>query len=166
MSEVYSMNDKILLQDTSKGDSRTSGGQPTLCEVEEATNIHQYEVKRVMEYVAEEIKKRGEIHDWTKSENFNEEYGYLVTNDISDEEFLASDWWWKHITLERHHCKEYAHLDINLIDIIEMICDRVTAEKGRTGNVNMNYLDLNPLVLVRAYYNTIKLLDDKTELVE
>ena len=56
----------------------------------------------------------------------------------------------------------YAHLDVDLLDVLEFICDRVCAEKGRTGSINMNYLEIDPVLLVRAYYNTIKLLDDKT----
>lgn len=158
------MSDKIILTDTSKGDSRTSGGKPSLAEVYEATKTHQYDVRRVMEFYAKLLKIKGSVHDWTKTDNFDEEYGLMVTSDIRDEEFLASDWWWRHITLERHHCKDYSHIDINLFDILEMIADRVTAEKGRTGSINMNYLDLNPTILIRAYYNTIKLTDEKTEL--
>ena len=158
------MSDKIILTDTSKGDSRTSGGKPSLVEVYEATRTHQYDVKRVLDYYSGLLKVKGQEHDWTKIENFDEEYGLMVTSDIRDEEFLASDWWWRHITLERHHCKEYCHVDINLFDILEMIADRVTAEKGRTGSINMDYLDLNPIILIRAYYNTIRLTDEKTEL--
>ena len=154
--------DFIVLKDTSKGDSRTSGGSPSLDDVLTATRIHQVEVDETMTFLADELKFMGRMHDWTKTENFEKEYGWLVTKDIKDGDFLASDWWWKHLTLERHHVKDYAHLDVNLLDVLEFIVDRVVAEKGRAGRINMNYLDLDPLVLVRAYYNTIKLLDDKT----
>lgn len=154
--------DFIVLKDTSKGDSRTSGGTPSLEDVLTATRTHQVEVSETMDFLADELKFMGRLHDWTKTENFEDEYGYLVTNDIRDDEFLRSDWWWKHLTLERHHVNGYAHLDVNLLDVLEFIVDRVVAEKGRTGSINMNYLELDPLVLVRAYYNTIKLLDDKT----
>lgn len=158
------MGEKIVLEDTSNADSRTSKGITSLAEVYRATKTHQGDVRRVMNYYAELLNKRGKSHDWTKTENFDEEYGFLVTNNIRDEEFIESEWWWRHIRLERHHCKEYAHKDVNLIDILEMIADRVTAEKGRTGIINMEYLDLNPIILIRAYYNTIIMTDEKTEL--
>ena len=154
---------KIYLRDTSKGDSRTSGGNPRREDVYYAVNVHRQDVAQSMKYLATQLEKMGKKHDWTKLDNFDEEYGYLVTHDVKDEDFLASDWWYKHLRLERHHVKDYAHLDVNLLDVLEWICDRVTAEKGRTGSINMNYLELDPIILVRAYYNTIKLLDDVTE---
>lgn len=154
--------DKIVLKDTSKGDSRTSGGSPSLEDIWSATRTHQKEVAEAMDFIADKLKKMGEVHDWTKTENFEKEYGWLVNNNVKDEDFLVSDWWWRHLTLERHHVKDYAHVDVNLLDVLEFIVDRVCAEKGRSGSINMNYLELDPIVLVRAYYNTIKLLDDVT----
>ena len=153
---------KIILKDSSKGDSRTNGGNASLNDVLEATKTHKKEVNEVMDFLAKELCDMGSIHDWTKLDNFDEEYGYLVSNNIKDEEFLSSQWWYKHLRLEKHHVKDYAHIDVNLLDVIEFIVDRVCAEKGRTGEINMNYLELNPNILIRAYYNTIRMLDDKT----
>lgn len=157
MSDGY-----IFLRDTSKGDSRTSGVNPSLKEIYNATVIHQGDVSESMNFFADKLVGMGKIHDWTKLENFDLEYGFLVSNNVKDEDFLQSNWWWKHITDERHHVKDYTHLDVNLLDILEWIADRVCAEKGRTGSINMKYLDIDPLILVRAYFNTIKLLDDVT----
>lgn len=153
---------KLVLKDTSKGDSRTSGGSPLLSEVYNATVIHQGEVASLMKYLAKRLVHNGIVHDWTKTVNFDEEYGKLVTSNVKDEEFLASKWWWKHLTCERHHVKDYAHLDVDLLDVLEFIVDRVVAEKGRTGSINMSYLELDPVILVRAYYNTIRKCDDVT----
>ena len=153
----------IILNDTSKGDSRTSGTTPNLKEVYNATETHINDVDNTLEYWKSLISERMGKHDYTKLENFENEYGYLVTHNIRDEEFLKSNWWHKHITEERHHLIEYVPIDVNLIDVLEMISDRVTAEKGRTGEINTNYLKLDKDTLYRAYWNTVKLLDDNTK---
>lgn len=155
-------SDKIILKDSSKGDSRTSGDNPSLDEILDATCIHQQDVENTMKYIAHELIDKGRRHDWTKFFRFEEEYGALVSKGVADEEFLASDWWFNHITKERHHVKDYTHLDVNLLDVLEWIVDRVCAEKGRTGSINLTYLDIDPIILVRAYYNTISLLDNIT----
>ena len=152
----------IRLTDTSKGDSRTTKTLPTLKEVYQATSTHIDDVDQALEYWKHLISDRQGRHDYTKLENFDKEYGYLVTNGIKDTEFLNSKWWHKHITEERHHLIEYTPIDVNLIDVLEMISDRVTAEKGRTGEINTNYLKIDKDTLYRAYWNTVKLLDDNT----
>lgn len=156
------VNEKIILNDTSKGDSRTSGGSPTLEEVYEATMDHINDVDRAMQFWVTQIQDRKGFHDWTKINGFEDEYGYLVTNDIQDDEFFSSEWWYKHITKERHHLMDHVPADVNLIDVLEMISDRVTAEKGRRGSINTNYLKIDPDVLVRAFWNTVTILDQHT----
>ena len=56
----------------------------------------------------------------------------------------------------------YCLLDVNLIDVLEMIVDCVMSGKGRSGHETPQYLKLrDPTVLERAYWNTVKLLDDE-----
>ena len=155
--------DKVILTDTSKGDSRTSGGNPSLDDVYVATKTHIDDIRRLMGVMCNILHIKGLRHDWTKLEDFEDEYGYLVSHDIRDNEFLQSNWWEKHIRLERHHLKDYCPSDVNLFDVLEMIADRIVAEKGRTGEINNNYLELNSDILIRAYWNTIILMDEMTE---
>lgn len=154
--------DKLVLTDTSKGDSRTSGGSPSLDEVYSATKTHIKDIRELMELMSNILHIKGLRHDWTKLNNFEDEYGYLVTHDVRDDEFLESNWWWKHIRMERHHLNDYCPSDVNLFDVLEMIADRVVAEKGRTGEINNNYLKLDVSILIRAYWNTIILMDELT----
>ena len=45
-----------------------------------------------------------------------------------------------------------------------MIADCVMAGKGRFGRVTPEYLNLSdPSILIRAYFNTVKMLDDVVE---
>lgn len=153
---------KIILKDSSNADSRTCKEDVTLDDVYEATEIHRTDVQKALEFFSEELLSRGDDHDFTKIIDFDN-YGRMVVNGVKNDKFLASEWWNNHITLERHHLDAYSPIDVNLFDVLEMIADRVCAEKGRTGSINTNYLKLDSEILIRAYYNTIKLLDDNTQ---
>ena len=156
----------ILLKDTSNGDSRTSKKSPTLEEIREAVEIHIEDVDHAIEFWKKLLSERQSVHDWTKLDNFEDEYGFLVREGVKDEVFLKSEWWHKHITQERHHLQYYSPLDVNLIDVLELISDRVVAEKGRTGEIIPEYLEIDSNILKEAYWNTVKLLDNKTRRVE
>lgn len=69
-----------------------------------------------------------------------------------------------HIKKEKHHPTSYCHDDINLLDIIEMIVDCVCAGKARAGEVRT--MEINDEILKKAFENTVKLIDDITEVEE
>lgn len=152
----------IILEDSSNGDSRTSKKSPSLTEIKDAVEIHISDVDKALDFWKKLLSERQGIHDWTKLDNFEDEYGFLVHNGVKDEIFLKSEWWHKHITKERHHLQYYVPIDVNLIDVLELISDRVVAEKGRTGEIIPEYLEMDMNILKDAYWNTVKLLDDKT----
>jgi len=156
------MEEYIILKDSSNGDSRTSKKNPSLSEIREAVEIHINDVDKALNFWMDLLNERKGVHDYTKLENFDNEYGFLVSEGVKDEVFLKSEWWHKHITKERHHLQFYTPSDVNLIDVLELISDRVVAQKGRTGKINKDYLEIDINILKDAYWNTIKLLDDKT----
>lgn len=159
----WSENDGyILLRDSSNGDSRTSKKNPSLEEIREAVEIHIEDVDKALSFWIKLLSERQGVHDYTKLENFEREYGHLVNIGVKDEVFLKSEWWHKHITKERHHLQFYAPSDVNLIDVLELISDRVVAEKGRRGEIVKEYLEIDINLLEDAYWNTVKLLDDIT----
>lgn len=160
------MENYILLEDSSNGDSRTSKKNPSLEEIREAVEIHINDVDKALEFWIKLLNERKGKHDYTKLENFEDEYGFLVNKGVKDEVFLKSEWWHKHITKERHHLQFYAPFDVNLIDVLELVADRVVAEKGRTGEINPDYLEIDINVLKDAYWNTVKLLDDATRRIK
>lgn len=157
------MNGKIIIKNTQNADSRTADdklSKETLCT---ATHMHRSDVSDIMERVAEMITCRGIDHDYTKSKYFDE-FADEVLKPHTDEEFKNSHWYQKHIFEERHHLNANCPLDVNLLDVLEMICDCIAAGKGRSGRTTPAFLKLkDPLILERAYWNTVKLLDDIVE---
>ena len=57
---------KIKIKRNTNGDSRVAKNAPTYIDFEEANRLHIHDVKDMMYSLAEEIKIRGERHDWTK----------------------------------------------------------------------------------------------------
>lgn len=159
-------DEKIILQDTHNADSRTADSDFTMGDLREATKAHIDEVGRCMDFFANKIHEAGLVHDWTKLDNFLEEYGPLCMRGVVDEEFKADPWYSRHIYTERHHVEEDAKVDVNLIDILEKIADTVCAGKGRAGHLSSKYIDIDPKLLYRAYWNTVALLDNATEVKE
>ncbi len=77
---------------------------------------------------------------------------------FKDDEFRKLNWWKIHQTKERHHLNDHCPDDVNLIDVMEMLCDCVCAGKARTGNVYP--INISPDILEKAVANTQKLLEE------
>ena len=123
-----------------------------------------------------ELLKRGELHDQTKMAEpevamFTEFTAKLATSTYdSDEyrEFLSAmgPALQHHYANNRHHPEHFKNgiEDMNLIDIIEMLCDwKAASERHNNGNirrsieVNANRFSLSPQ-LVKILENTADLL--------
>lgn len=154
---------KIEIANTRNADSRTAESDFTIEELKEATEIHIKEVGSCCDFFAEKIHEAGILHDWSKRENFYEEYGPLCMSGVVDEEFKANPWYKKHIFEERHHVNDDFKPDVNLIDILEHIADVVASGRGRAGHLTSDYMDIDPKLLYLAYWNTIQLLDSNIE---
>lgn len=157
------MSEKIKLENTRNADSRTADADFTMDDLKVATEQHIKEVGMCMDFFANKIHKAGLVHDWSKRQNFEEEYGPLCMRGVVDDEFKADPWYKKHIYEERHHINEDFKPDVNLIDVLEKIADTVSAGRGRAGHLTSAYMDIDPKLLYLAYWNTIKLLDDNVE---
>lgn len=154
---------KIVIKNTQNADSRTANDKLSKDTLLKATRIHTGEVMDLMDLVSDMITERGLHHDYTKLQYFDE-FADEVLKPHTDTEFKNAQWYQKHISEERHHLNANCPLDVNLIDVFEMICDCVAAGKGRSGIVTPAFLKLkDPTILERAYWNTVKLLDDLTE---
>lgn len=157
--------DKIIIKDTHNADSRT-GSNITRDSLYHDTIEHIKDVQMGMCFFADMMIDAGQKHDWTKLDNFDEEYCPLVLSGKTNEEFMASDWHERHIFTERHHVGHDAKVDVNLIDILEHIADVVMAGNGRSGHISSKYCDIDSSLLYRAYWNTIRMLDDVVEVRE
>lgn len=152
---------KIAIHKNPNGDTRTAPKDVSFKQFQEANDSHIEDVKAVMLYLSALLVEKGVGHDWTKK--FEEEMFYtdfLATmNDGKD--FLSGDWYKLHINQERHHLLSRCPEDVNLLDVIEMIVDCVCAGKTRSGEVRD--LEISTDIMEKALKNTVKLVDDMTE---
>lgn len=150
----------ITIRRTKNADSRTADENLSYETLKDDTVQHIHDVEKGMEFISGSLQRRGNLHDYTKIIHFDE-YAENVLSRHTNEEFTNKEWYQKHIFKERHHLNANCPLDVNLIDVIEMIVDCVMAGKGRTGHITPEYLKLkDPNLLERAYWNTVKLLDE------
>ena len=157
------MTNKIIIKNTQNADSRTANEELNKDTLLESTKTHRNDVKRIMNYMATVIRETGEKHDWTKIKHFDE-FSNEVLKPHTDAEFKQAHWYQNHITEERHHLNANCPVDVNLFDVLEMIADCTVAGKGRAGKMTPAYLKLqDPFILERAYWNTVKILDDLVE---
>jgi len=75
--------------------------------------------------------------------------------------FVSHGWWDNHRKINRHHLGQDDGVpeDVNLLDVLEYVADCVMAGMGRTGKVFP--LEIKPEVLMRAFENTSKLLQEQ-----
>ena len=108
---------------------------------------------------AQEIENRSEKHDWTKKvEPYKSMFYRDMCNTIEGRvDFFNGEWSRLHYEeLERHHLNRHCPEDVNLIDVIEMLCDCVVAGKARSGDVYD--ITISDTVLQNAVKNTVELL--------
>ncbi len=163
ITNTITMTSKIIIKNTQYADSRTAPEDITKEKLYDATEEHIKDVQKGMDFFSEKIHEAGLKHDFTKIAYFDE-YAEDVLSEHTDEDFKKRPWYQRHIYEERHHLNADCPLDVNLFDVLEMISDCVMAGKGRFGRVTPEYLNLSdPSILIRAYYNTVKMLDDIVE---
>ena len=117
--------------------------------------------------IADEIIKRGRDHDVTKR---MEPYESLFYRELCAkiegkiDSFTDGEWYPMHCKNERHHLNDYCPKDVNLIDIIEMICDCVCAGMARTGKAYP--IEISSEILQKAIQNTVQMCVDAVEIQE
>lgn len=156
------MNNKIKIQANPNGDNRTAPDGISFEQFHEANLSHISDVKRVMRVLGTELILKGISHDFTKIAYEEEFFKDFLTKKGKD--FVSGDWYQKHIHEEKHHPFSYCHEDINLLDIIETIVDCVCAGKARSGEIRS--LEFDEDILNKAVANTVKLIDEMTEVEE
>ena len=156
--------DKIIIKHNTDGDSRVAKRVPTMTEFEEANYSHRTDVKKMMGNFADAITMQAIDHDWSKvKEPYRSMFYRDLCNTIEGKmEFMDGEWARLHYdVLERHHLKRHHTADVNLIDVIEMLCDCVCAGMARSGDVYD--VDIPEEVLTLAVKNTVELLKESVE---
>lgn len=157
---------KIKIKRNTNGDSRSATTIPTINAFGDANNIHAMDVEKMMKSFAEEIKNRSTDHDWSK---LYEPYRSMFYRDLCNTiegrmKFEDGEWYKFHCDNERHHLLKHCPDDVNLIDVLEMLCDCVCAGMARSGCVRD--LEIDAEILDRAVRNTVTLLENAVELEE
>ena len=157
----------VRIKKHTEGDSRVAKELPTFSDFNAANEDHRCDVKRLAEEFADMLKARVSSHDWTKT---IEPYRSMFYRDLCATlegrmDFMDGKWANLHYKeLERHHLKQHAPEDVDLCDVIEMVCDCVAAGMARSGDVYD--VDIPAEVLTKAVANTVKLLISKTEVID
>lgn len=151
----------ITIKETKKCDTRAIlvGERPSKDVVKQETIEHIYAVNLCGKFLCDMIKQQFLQHDHTKLDEFDKFYDALMTG-RKEGTFKELEWWKIHET-ERHHLNDRVPDDVNLIDVLEMCCDCVSAGMARTGTVYVTNLDAD--ILQKAFKNTMKLLQDNIE---
>ena len=154
----------IKIHKNPNGDTRTAPKNVTFEEFAEANDSHISDVKRVLKRLADVVSLTGEIHDRTKKSYELEFYNDFKDTLVNGSNFVEGEWYKMHIEKERHHLLSRCPDDVDLLDVIEMIVDCVCAGKARSGEVRP--LEISDDILRLAVKNTVKLIDDMTEVEE
>ena len=157
----------IEIKKNSIGDTRTATRVPTFVEFKNANEEHRSDVSRMMSSIAECINKAGRHHDDTKIEEperslFYRELCAKIEGKIDS--FVDGEWYPMHCQTERHHLNEHCPDDVNLIDVIEMICDCVCAGMARSGSVYP--VTISSEILQKAVENTVNMCIESVVLTD
>lgn len=157
----------IEIERNTNGDTRVTKHMPTINEFNESNNSHRWDVKHLINRFCEILKCSSEDHDWTK---ISEPYRSMFYRDMSSViehgmDFFDGEWSKLHYyELERHHLERYCPEDVDLFDVIEMICDCVAAGMARSGEVYD--LDISDDILIKAVKNTVEILKAQIQVIE
>ena len=158
--------DKVKIKRNTNGDTRVAEKTPTFYELSDANNLHIEDVNNMMREIADMISAAGRNHDWTKiREPYRSNFYRDLCNTIEGRiNFEDGQWNKDHYALERHHLLRRCPDDVNLIDVIEMICDCVCAGMARSGEVRE--LEISENILVKAVKNTVEMCKEAVVLEE
>lgn len=156
----------IKIRRNTNGDSRVAKGCPTFTDFTVSNNEHIVDVSKIMKEVGKRIADRGDEHDWSKTiEPYKSMFYRDLCNTIDGKmDFMDGEWAKFHYSTERHHLLKNVPDNVNLIDVIEMICDCVAAGLARSGEVRP--LEIDESILKKALHNTVDMIVGMCELEE
>jgi hypothetical protein len=119
-----------------------------------------------MSEIGNEFYIAGNKHDHTKlsEPEVSLFYRELCNTIEGNMDFVEGEWYRIHVTTERHHLDRYVPDNVNLIDVLEMVCDCICAGMARSGEVRP--FEISNKLLRRAFENTVKMCINSVNLVE
>lgn len=157
----------VKIKRNTNGDSRVADHIPSIEEFDCANSWHRQDVFGLMRLFGEALDRAAREHDWTKTA---EPYRSMFYRDLCATleghlpNFMEGEWAKQHYyENERHHLATYASDDVNMFDVVEMICDCVAAGMARSGEIYD--VEIPDEVLQKAVKNTVKWLKNRVEVV-
>lgn len=157
----------VQMRKNANGDTRHATHIPTILEFDEANYWHQTDVKNLIIRFCDLLQKSSEKHDWSKTDEPYRSMFYqdMVATMEGRLDFENGEWAKLHYDeLERHHLFRHVPEDVDLFDVIEMVCDCVSAGMARSGEVRQ--LEIRGDVLQKALENTVKILQEQIVLID
>jgi hypothetical protein len=157
----------VQIKKHTEGDSRVAKELPTFRDFNNANDAHRQDVVNLVGEFCKQLEEKARRHDWTKVE---EPYRSMFYRDLCATiegrmNFVDGEWADLHYNkLERHHLKRYCRDDVNMFDVIEMICDCVAAGMARSGEIYD--VDIPAEVLTKAVKNTVEVLKREIYVVD
>ena len=148
---------KVTIKRNTNGDTRVAKTTPDFYSFKKSNEQHKRDVREMMHEIADDINMAGANHDYTKIDNdtgslFYREFCNTIEGWMN---FEDGKWYKMHCEKERHHLNKHCPDDVNLIDVIEMICDCVCAGMARSGSVYP--IEISSDILQRAVSNTVEM---------
>lgn len=153
----------VKIKRNTNGDSRVAKKSPTFEQFNAANVSHRLDVQNIMTEVAHRLERNGTYHDWSKiTEPYQSMFYRDLCNTIDGKmNFMDGEWSKYHYSVERHHLLKEVPDDVDLFDVIEMICDCVAAGLARSGEVRP--LEIDESILKKALYNTVEKVKNMCE---
>ena len=159
------MKKSIQIEATKNCDTRAlKPGQKLEKElVKKDTLAHITAVQLCGDFICERIQDQFANHDHTKLGKNLDAFKAALESRTVGAEFKKQDWWKAHLS-ERHHLNDRCPEDVNITDVLELICDCVSAGLARTGTVYDIEIPID--ILEQAVKNTVDLLIENIEVKE
>lgn len=158
---------KVKMTRNSNGDTRHATHVPTIAEFNKANELHRRDVEKLVERFCALLEKSSKRHDWSKVEEPYRSMFYrdMVATMEGRMQFEDGEWYRLHYeNLERHHLLRHVPDDVDLFDVIEMVCDCVSAGMARCGEVRP--IEIADGVFQKALENTVKILQNEIKLTD
>lgn len=157
---------KVTIKRNTDGDTRVAKAVPNFYSFRKSNEQHREDVRKMMREIADDINVAGAFHDHTKTDSDTGSLFYReLCNTIEGRMNFEDGRWYKmHCETERHHLNRHCPDDVNLIDVIEMICDCVCAGMARTGSVYP--IEISSEILQRAVSNTVEMCINAVDMEE
>ena len=122
----------------------------------DSTVSHKNDVLNCMKFFSDNILESGKSHDNHKIETMESFHKAFVGG------FKDTTWWNEH-KKERHHLP-LNNNTLNLVDVIEYICDCCSAGMARSGHITEVKIDEK--LLMKTFKNTVEMLKNNMKLVQ